>query len=467
MSNPKISSVTIEDQLCERDFGAFCEIKLGQKLGSFHKQIADSIVNSDKDIVVQAARGHFKSTVFSKCFPLWQFWRTNDRKLEISIQSHNMTQARKEMDILTAEIEQNDLIRDRLYPDDIYKATWSGNHIKTRNGHQMYCRAFGHRGDHVDFSIVDDPLQDADAGSSKNMDTLKQTFWSAVYPITKSRRGKHIVIGTPMSLDDLYADLESKPGFTVLKFPAVIEDSRGEWLAAQFPEHFTLDDLRLIRENMPSWSWEREYMLRPVGDSNALFPIDVIRKCIELPYENNPDEKNVQYYMGCDIALSDSDRADYSCFVIVARVPGKPIKVIDKFLGKGINDEEQLRIIKEKHNFFRFSKIIIEKVGLSTAMVNKIVSELPGVVEEFKTSKSTKDQIIGNLELMMRNQMLKLPDDKDLISELSCFGIKTRNGKQTIEALSGHDDQVIALALACYASGGWIKKYVPTTLTII
>jgi hypothetical protein len=469
MSNDQSHELVLE--LAKDNFTIFCEYVLKQKVGQFHNEIITELIDTNKNVVVMAARGHFKSTIFSTCFPLWQFWRTDDKKIEISVQSHNMSQARKIMGWVTDKIENIPILKSKLFPDDIFRAKWSGNHIVTKNGHEMYCRAFGHRGDHVDFSIVDDPLQDEEARSSMTMQSIKDTFWAAVFPITQSRRGKHIIVGTPMSYDDLYSDFSDKPNFVTMRYPAVLTDEEGNWLEPLFPEHFTLVQLKNIKDNMPSWAWQQEYMLDPVGSGNSLFPKDLIDKCVNLEYIE-PEEsvkKYTQYFMGCDIALSDSDRADNACFIVIEKTPGFPLKVIDDiFLRKGIHSEQQIEIIKQKNSFYNFSKIVIEKTGLAQIMAKKAVQELPSIVEEFDTTHSKKEQILGNLELLMRNNMLKLPDNKKLISELSKFGIKLKQGKQTFEALSGHDDQVMALAFACYAAGGWAKEFKPpVTLTVI
>ena len=89
------------------------------------------------------------------------------------------------------------------------------------------------------------------------------------------------------------------------------------------------------------------------------------------------------------------------------------------------------------------------------AMELKNISDFP--VREFTMSRKKKEEIILNLQMNIDNHKLVLPmkDEtsrevtKLIEQELGAFGINA-NGK--IEGVGAHDDIVIALALANYAT---------------
>mgnify|MGYP004360771483 FL=1 len=89
------------------------------------------------------------------------------------------------------------------------------------------------------------------------------------------------------------------------------------------------------------------------------------------------------------------------------------------------------------------------------AMELKSISDFP--VREFTMSRKKKEEIIVNLQMNVENHKIIFPMKnaesknvtKSIIQELSAFGINV-NGK--IEGVGAHDDIVIALALANYAT---------------
>ena len=89
------------------------------------------------------------------------------------------------------------------------------------------------------------------------------------------------------------------------------------------------------------------------------------------------------------------------------------------------------------------------------AMELKNISDFP--VKEFTMSRKKKQEIILNLQMNIDNHKIVFPYGNEesinvcrqLIQELEAFGIN-HNGK--IEGVGAHDDMVISLALANYAT---------------
>ena len=95
----------------------------------------------------------------------------------------------------------------------------------------------------------------------------------------------------------------------------------------------------------------------------------------------------------------------------------------------------------------------------------KSISDFP--VREFTMSRKKKEEIILNLQMNIDNHKLVLPMQDEvsrsvtalIVQELGAFGINV-HGK--IEGVGAHDDIVIALALANYAT----KQFSDTFLDI-
>lgn len=453
----------LKEQLCKADFKYFCKLILGWKyMGKMHREIIETIMNSNKNLVVQAPRGHWKTSLMSVAFPLWIAYRSDEPKV-IVITAASLNQSSEILEKIKETIEGNKTLKKLFKPDSTYNTQWSASKIKLKTGTRILVFPFGSgiRGVHPHYCINDDILKDEAA----NIEYAKNIYYSAVYPITQAKNGKQIVIGTPMAYNDLLNDLKTKETFNSLEYSAIIYDDEGNWKEPLFPEHFTLKKLREIKATMPAHLWSREYECKPISSDTALFPLSLINSCLEKEVKVK-ENSEYTYYMGCDIALSEKESADFSVFVIVRKSEGNPLEVvhIDRF--KGVSTNNQIEKIANYHKQYDFNKIIVEKRGLSFGMVEELEKDdrVKGVIEPFVTNAKNKEKILSSLEVSMRNGEIKLINNDTLINELLSFGIKVRQGKQTYEGLSDHDDTVIALALAVKAADLGV---VPVTMTYV
>uniref|UniRef100_A0A6M3L8W8 Putative terminase n=1 Tax=viral metagenome TaxID=1070528 RepID=A0A6M3L8W8_9ZZZZ len=465
----KYNTQNILDELCAVSFPHFCKNILGIKVSKKHEEAIDLIIQSlesppekKESLGIQFSRGHGKTTIFSVALSLWLCWKTPaDKPLAISLRSHSQSFSTSINRKLKDYIEFNPKLKERLLPTDFKSNSWSADYIRTKNGHDIFSLPFRQRGNHVDLSICDDIQTDEDAFSTLSLSRIKEAFWGTVYPTTQSKKGIHVVVGTPIAFNDIFYDLSKNKGFHSIKYPAVKIDKDGKFYDPLFPELFSLEQYYHIRNTIPSWAWQREYLLNPIGGEIALFGEDLVKSCIYEDDEEADIPEDIKEYrevfLGCDIAVSEREGSDYSCFIILEKYPDKPLKMIGKWYEKGITTDEQIEKIKELNRINSFSRIVIEQKGISWPMAQKAAEdpEIGYAVERFDTNQKNKEKIVGTLELLMRSKMLKIPYDDSLISELQTFGKIERNGKQTFEAMAGHDDQVIALCLACYAAGVW------------
>jgi len=444
--------------LPRESFEYFCKIVLRQKLGQMHREWIKAALDPNKHTCIMSARGHFKTTILSVAFPLWIMMREEKPKM-IVILSATLEQSTEIMNLLKRQVEDIPTLRGVLYPENIHDTKWSETQIRTKNGHRVLCLPFGDtvRGKHPDYCICDDVLKGEVA---TDVEGAKRVFYGVVYPIVQARRGKLIVVGTPISFTDLLADLSTKPNFTFLKYPAVVFNDDGTWQRPQFPEHFDLEQLQSIKDTMPSHLWSREYLCNPASEDTALFPQSVLNKATEqyeavkAAYSEKRLLGKPRRVIGCDIAVSAGARADWSVFNVLDVINGQPILQVD-MIRKHLTAEENVVEIRRLHDFYKPDRILVEKTGVGWGVAEACMNDgvMKNVALEFDTKMASREKILSRLEVTMRNGGLALMKNDVLLSELSQFAYrKMKDGRMAYQSLGEHDDCVLSLAIALEAA---------------
>jgi len=468
-SKLRLNNFDLDERMLQASFPYFCK-RIGQLVGNMHKEWIDNIeyaLENKKYLAIQSSRGHFKTSIMSVAFPLWIAYRYPSRThRRIGIISATQSQSGGIMDILKTKIVDTPFLSARLLPDKIHSTKWSETHIKTRNGHDIYSLHLGEsvRSKHFDFCICDDILK---VSQEINIKQVSDLYWSVVYPTTRTRKGIHILVGTPASYVDIFSELKNKEGYTSLKYPAVKLDSNGEWLAPQFPEMFSFDELKTMKQTMPSEHWAREYMCEPLTSDSAMFPNEIIRKAVELYDDIKPlyEGQVCSKYMGCDIAVSKSARADWNVFTVLGSLPGHPIIILEIFR-MHLNTEEAVNKIVEMQKRYNCNRINVEKTGVGWGVAEKCSTHeiTRGSTIMFDTKRGSKEKMLGSLEVALRNGELAIPNNEILLSELRQFAYKVgRDKKVTYESLGKWDDTVISCALALDAA----KGSVPVSISLV
>lgn len=450
-------------EACKRDFSLFSKLYLGQKIGAVHMDWIETIRLAErekKDVSLIAPRGHFKTSILSVAYPLWRCFRS-ESPFFVTVSSAGMDQSTNIMSLIQRKIVESPRLSFLFFPEGSEKV-WNKTELVTKNGHRIKCIPFGDslRGNHPNLCIWDDILKTEE---STNTSSAKSTFYNAAFAMTQANQGMHVVIGTPTSYEDLLMELATKPTFISKKYQAI--DSFGNIL---FPEHYSLEQLEKIQATMPASSWAREYLCDPVSEGSSLFPESSVSAAVNLDVDFSSLKDQKLSFLGCDVAFSEGKKADYSAYVQVDKYPGLPLIASVVYHAKGVGSLDQRKRLNELNKIHRYARIVVEQVGLSYDFVNLLQSseepELRLKVEGFKTSHVKKEQILSMLELAFQNKSLKIPNDKELLLQLSRFGKKKVRGRETFEGLGAHDDLVMSLALAVFAAS---QDYVPVTVEIV
>jgi len=458
----------------KNSFSYFVKLVLRQKLGRMHEEWIEA-VSGDKHVCIISARGHFKTTIMSVAFPLWIMFRDSKPRTFLVV-SATQEQSGEIMGLIKKHIEDNPILRSVLYPDNIYLTKWSESQIRTRNGHRVISMPLSDsiRGKHSDYTICDDILK---AEISTDVADAKRIFYGTVFPTVFSKRGKHIVVGTPIAYTDLLHDLGTKETFRTLKYPAIRLGTDGSWKEPMFPEHFDLQQLREIYQTMPRHLWAREYLCEPLSDEVSMFPSDLL-KASRMAYERaraiydipakledgkpNPAHRVPTRVLGCDVAVSESSTADWSVFTVLEKLEGQPV-FVREIRRLHLTTPGNVKEIEAMHRLYNFSRILVERTGVGWAVAEEAAkSDLTrGVTTTFDTKKASKERILSRLEVMFRNNTIPdkadrgvaIPQNEILMQELSSFGYKKepRTGVVSYASLGAHDDCIMSLAIALEA----------------
>lgn len=460
--------------LRKNDLAFFAEDMLNMEVADVHKKWSQLVTTNDK-LALQAPRDHGKSFFFSFAYPIWRAYynwiptRLKDSKEFKSIPrvsigyifSNTQDQAIKLLDLVKREIEDNPKLW-HLIPDK--KDVWSKTEIKLSNGAIIRARGWGVsvRGAHPVWIIADDCLNDESIYSELTRNKQIDYFYSAVTPMLVPC-GQLVVVGTPFHQEDLYMKLKNNNAYSFHTFPAF--NQRGE---ALWSSRYTKEMLLKRKDEVGSTRFSREYLCQPISDGSSLFPDYIIERCLEpnlemKPYVTQQEYKELDIFMGVDLALSSTVGADFTVITTVGRRRSDGLKIlldVTRFRGKSM--KEQLLSIQDIAKSFRPLKIFIENNGFQRVFVDELVrnSDLP--VEGFTTTAHAKNDSargVLQLQVLLESGRFVIPRATEhcrektdsLLNELRAFSYV--DGK--LQGLGAHDDCVMSLwiAIECMNSG--------------
>jgi len=240
-------------------------------LAQFHKDLVRKISNNTTyEAVVQIARNHAKTTIFSLFLPIYLMLKGETHFVLLVAASKDL--AVKQIINIQAELETNiKLIND--FGEFVKLGNWSkGNFIVERYETAFYCvgkgqstRGLKYKHYRPDLVILDDIDTDKDVLNKNTIN--KQTNWvlQSVFPAMSIKKYRFVVLGNRFSIDMVLTRLmEEIDGVEVLKVNAF--DNNGE---VSWKERFSPNDLLNIKSKIGSIRFEREYMNNPIIEGSV------------------------------------------------------------------------------------------------------------------------------------------------------------------------------------------------------
>lgn len=438
------------------------------QFGWHHMEWGDLVMHYKK-LCIEAARGHGKSWYFSNAYIAWQLYRyKKPRTMQFSMRptksnsnrgflfSFSLQQSVDLIEILKGTIESNDILAERLMPQNTKEGAWASTNITCRNGARLTGKGFGSsvRGAHPYFIVVDDGLKDNVIYSSlqrqKSIDYFHSVIMNMIIP-----GGQTIVVGTPFHAQDLYGDLKTKKGWFVIEYPAIFPNGKILW-----PQRFSYATLMDMRNTQGNIIFSRENLCRPIVSDASIFSLEVLRQslirmdnyCLVRNRDDFP-KKFDKVVVGADFAISSAVGADFYCYTVFGVGEDGGMWLLWIEVGKGKKYDEQLQILRGINARFRPDVMVFE-----ANVFQQIFSEgatdygMPVVSHNTGTEKNDLSKGWCALAIMFERGLFHLPtgDDfsvrmKDMIFDQLGSVAFTDQGLQSV---GSHDDICSSMWLA-------------------
>jgi len=428
-------------RMSKGNFPYFFEKVLGYELADFHEEWLDFTQSTDRTVII-CSRDHGKSVFFhSWCVFQLCFQEPPYQMLYIS-SNHKQTMVHmKDIDRMFTNIPQLKQFKPR--------GGWAVGAMRLTNGNEILERSVGSqiRGLHPQEIVIDDPLKEF---SMAGIQRVTDWFWGDMIP-TLHHTASLRMVGTPFTYTDIFAQLEENTAYTVKRYPAIKQDGEALW-----GNRWDLEKLEARKMEIGSMKFTREYLCVPISTNTMLFDPQHIEDCKDREARLHATHREgYRYYIGYDPAISAN--GDYTVMMVIEVDDDMNKQVVHMLRAKGLDFREHINHIMSLCKRYQPEIVMIETntFAKAFAMELKNISDFP--VREFTMSRKKKEEIILNLQMNIDNHKIILPmkDEtsrgvtKLIEQELGAFGINA-NGK--IEGVGAHDDIVIALALANYAT---------------
>lgn len=409
-------------------------------------------------------RGSGKSFFWSYAFILWRLWSycrpvpwrqntvDNQNRKETCYITSTMTLAKVQIKKVREEIETNDLIAEKLNPNN--KASIGETGITTETGSTLHIRGKDGfiRGLHVGAALCDDMPDESSLYSDEQREKLKELLKGTIEPIVEPY-GYFLVCGTPYSSapNELYQVLKADKRFYCFEYPVIFPDGRP--LA---PDRYTFDQILAKKEELGTIVFNREYLVVPISDSSTIFPYEYLMRSTigmeNIRFATSIDDypiKLQRVHIGVDFAVSGNIGADYTVYSVWGVDSMKNYYLLTYYRQKGMSHNEQIDKIVQLDRLFRPNKIVCESNGFQSILSALARERGLKNIETFTTTEGNKKDLytgLPSLSAMFERGQLKCPyaigetrQAVDLMfGEFSSITFKSDNGK--LEAASGHDD---------------------------
>lgn len=435
-------------------------------------------------------RGSGKSFFWSYAFILWRLWSycrpvpwrqntvDNQNRKETCYITSTMTLAKVQIKKVREEIETNDLIAEKLNPNN--KASIGETGITTETGSTLHIRGKDGfiRGLHVGAVLCDDMPDESSLYSDEQREKLKELLKGTIEPIVEPY-GYFLVCGTPYSSasNELYQVLKADKRFYCFEYPVIFPDGRP--LA---PDRYTFDQILAKKEELGTIVFNREYLVVPISDSSTIFPYEYLMRSTigmeNIRFATSIDDypiKLQRVHIGVDFAVSGNIGADYTVYSVWGIDSMKNYYLLTYYRQKGMSHNEQIDKIVQLDRLFRPNKIVCESNGFQSILSALARERGLKNIETFTTTEGNKKDLytgLPSLSAMFERGQLKCPyavgetrQAVDLMfGEFSSITFKSDSGK--LEAASGKDD----VCMSCFLSINSLReceKEVNVTINLI
>lgn len=444
--------------------------KESHKTPRMHYQMIDELLTIDQNVQAMVHRGGAKSTVLTNYVPLYvaahgelpNFGKVHN----LIIFSATIEQAIDQLKGIRDLWDNSDSLQEVLTIAKDKRGKVIADKVdylclQNQDGHKIHIQAKGAgqsmRGTKKDghrpqLLIFDDILIDAILTSENERKKLKVWYYSTVANSVDVSHYKKIVVGTPMTDDDLLMQMLRSKSYKSVKFPVAnefpcpLDEIVSSWKDRFTPERIMTQYLE-AKEMGAEGDFFREMMLEVVNDEMRIFEEKFFKY---YEYEDIKDQlSEMNFFTSMDLAVSKKKSGDFTVLItigvnseghwfIVKCDVGRysPTKTIDK-LFEHVTKFRPLNVRAEKAALQQVLDDFIDTRMIQTG----IYFNKEGLVNNSIVSKEFR---INGLQPKMKMGMIHFPTDIDVDSMAEL--LYEMKGYIRTGATTAHDDAVDCLA---------------------
>lgn len=435
---------------------------------AFHHDLWELCCSKDRFVAAAAPRGHAKSTAVTLSYTLASVLFRESKF--VIIVSDTEAQSTMFLGNIKQQLSTNeDLIalfgiKKGLKGVEFVKDTETDVIVALEDGYMFRIMAKGAeqklRGmnwdnTRPDLIVCDDLENDELVQNKERREKFRRWFNAALLP-SLSPKGKVRMVGTVLHMDSLlnskmpqawskwtvvdglkmYSTRPFQP-WKAVKWQAHNEDfSKVLW-----PERFNKDYFEKLREDYRQQGlgdlYSQEYLNEPIDETLAFF-----KKKDFLPRTNEDKNKNLNYYITVDLAISEKETADYSVFLIAGMDEDRYLHIVD-VIRERMDGREIVNTILELQERYKPIAIGIEEMQVSKAIGPFLREEMlkQGIFPSLHSLKTmNKDKIFRarSIQARLRARSIKFAKEEDWYGAFEDELSKFPRDK--------HDDQVDCFA---------------------
>lgn len=428
-------------------------------------------------MMLMAPRNHSKTTVFSVAYPIWRIFR--DCNVRIVLVSNTSGQAESFLRQISTTLEQDERLR-KVFGQIIptMPERWNAKEIivnRTRlDLKDPTISTVGTGGailsKRADLVICDDILNPSNTKTTAQREQVRAWFYEVLFPVLEPEKGQMLVVGTAWHLEDMYHQLMRNPSYDIrLRYDAILDEDKHIVL---WPERFSWEELMKIKMDMGTMSFNKAYRNLILTDDNSLFKPEWIEKA--KMYGRQRTIKRLQYSLdysnwdlgamkvaiGVDLAISQSEDADYTAFCVLGetRLGAKIPLWLEQGRMTFAATQEKIIELSRRYNP---DIIVVETNGYQEALRRDLADRTSLPIVGYTTGGEKFDPEVGiaSIAVEFENEKWILPYPDSIIDEndenFSPYTVdivdKLCQGFMSFEKGSHTDDIVMA---TWFANGG-------------
>ena len=441
----------------------------------FHKECWELCTSKDPKVAMAAPRGHAKTSGITLGYGLATIL-FRERKFMLLV-SDTESQAAMFLGNYKQELQNNqrlidlfDLKRDANGKVVFLKDTETDIIVEMNDGHKFRVIAKGAEqklrgllwnGSRPDIILCDDMENDELVMNKDRREKMRRWFYSALLPCL-SQNGVIRIVGTILHMDSLLERLmpEHQIGMRradektlVVSELSTYAKIRTPWKSIRYrahnPDHtsflwpqrydaefFKLKYEDYLLQGIPD-TYSQEYLNTPLDEATTYF-----KRNDYLPRTEADKKLKLNYYITADLAISESERADWSVFIVAGVDENKLLHVVN-VIRERIDARDIVDTLIALQRMYEPVAVGIEDMQVSKSIgpfLNEEMIKTGAFINLVKLKHGGKDKIARarSIQARMRAQGVKFNTQDDWFDRFQSECLRFPRDK--------HDDQVDAFA---------------------